>query len=237
MAQSSRYSPRIDADLHKRLSTRHRECLRLYHQRYRLKPMARLLGISENTVGGYLTEAVHLLNAGGRIDAAEMLAQYETTTRNRGVGFRWATISPFPLQSRWCTRGSSDFSQKRPGNLGALSKQPEKSRPGLFHGGQIARLAAADDRQRVSRAAIGFVQLAGLGIAERDPVGDDVSLRQIGAGDRGPPAIGDQRAAGIWGRDDRQRADTARAKQRCAERDRQARSRQRHCGSHCHSPS
>ena len=69
----------MDADLHKRLSTRHRECLRLYNQRYRLKPMARMLGISENTVGGYLTEAVHLLNAAGRIDAAEMLAQYEAT--------------------------------------------------------------------------------------------------------------------------------------------------------------
>jgi len=68
----------MDADLHKRLSTRHRECLRLYHQRYRLKPMARMLGISENTVSGYLTEAVHLLNAAGRVDAAEMLAQYET---------------------------------------------------------------------------------------------------------------------------------------------------------------
>ena len=68
----------MDADLHKRLSTRHRECLRLYHQRYRLKPMARILGISENTVGGYRTEAVHVLNAAGRLAGAEILAQNET---------------------------------------------------------------------------------------------------------------------------------------------------------------
>jgi len=90
----------MEADLLKRLSTRHRECLRLYHQRYRLKPMARMLGISENTVSGYLTEAVHLLNAAGRIDAAEMLAHYEAThPESRGrfsVGDNQSISAPIP---------------------------------------------------------------------------------------------------------------------------------------------
>ena len=61
-----------------RLTRSQRECLRLYHQRYRLKAIAEMMdGISPNTVGSYLTEAVAVLDAPGRPAAATMLAEWE----------------------------------------------------------------------------------------------------------------------------------------------------------------
>jgi len=63
-----------------------------------------MLGISENTVGGYLTEAVHLLNAAGRIDAAEMLAQHEAAhPESRGrfsAGDDHSISAPIPAMHR-----------------------------------------------------------------------------------------------------------------------------------------
>lgn len=59
------------------LTQRQRECLRLYQQRYRVKEIARALGISENTASGYLTEAATLLGVGGRQAAAQALAAFE----------------------------------------------------------------------------------------------------------------------------------------------------------------
>jgi len=62
-----------------RLTKRHRECLRLYHQRYRLKEIGQALGISENTVSTYLTEAAAILDVGGRRSAANFLTTFEAT--------------------------------------------------------------------------------------------------------------------------------------------------------------
>lgn len=59
------------------LTQRQRECLRLYHRRYRIKEIARELSISENTASGYLTEAAALLNVGGRQAASAALASFE----------------------------------------------------------------------------------------------------------------------------------------------------------------
>lgn len=67
----------MDTSRTDRLTRRHRECLRLYHQRYRLKEIGQTLGISENTVGTYLTEAAALLDVGGRRSAAGYLATFE----------------------------------------------------------------------------------------------------------------------------------------------------------------
>ncbi len=60
-----------------KLTTRQRECLRLYHQRLRIKEIAGTLAISENTASGYLTEAAAILNAGGRRAAAAALVAFE----------------------------------------------------------------------------------------------------------------------------------------------------------------
>ncbi len=60
-----------------KLTTRQRESLRLYHQRYRIKSIAEMLAISPNTVGSYLTEATAVLDAGGREAAAAALVAHE----------------------------------------------------------------------------------------------------------------------------------------------------------------
>ena len=63
-----------------RLTRSQREALRLYHERYKLKAIAEMMdGISPNTVGSYLTEAVAVLDAPGRPAAATMLAEWEAT--------------------------------------------------------------------------------------------------------------------------------------------------------------
>lgn len=59
------------------LAERHRRVLRLYAQRYRLKEIARELSLSENSVNTYLTEAVQILQVGGRRAAADTLARQE----------------------------------------------------------------------------------------------------------------------------------------------------------------
>lgn len=69
------------------LTQRQRECLRLYQQRYRVKEIARALGISENTASGYLTEAATLLGVGGRQAAAQALAAFEAAPGSEGPVF------------------------------------------------------------------------------------------------------------------------------------------------------
>ena len=63
-----------------RLSPRQRECLRLVFARKRTKEIADALGLSVGTVSTYCTEAIRILGARDRIDAAEQLVEYETQT-------------------------------------------------------------------------------------------------------------------------------------------------------------
>ena len=68
----------MTADLtFERLSPRHRDCLRLVYRRKRTKEIAALLGLSPGTVSGYCNEAIRILGARDRIDAAERLAAHE----------------------------------------------------------------------------------------------------------------------------------------------------------------
>jgi DNA-binding CsgD family transcriptional regulator len=86
-----------------RLSTRHRECLRLYGRRYKVKEIARELGISDNTVNGYLTEAARLLNVGRTEAAALLLAREAAHPDSRGrfsAGDEPAPIPPIPSPQR-----------------------------------------------------------------------------------------------------------------------------------------
>lgn len=55
-----------------RLSNRHRDCLRLIGELKGSKEIARELNISQNTVNSYVAEAVALLGARDRRDAARM---------------------------------------------------------------------------------------------------------------------------------------------------------------------
>lgn len=80
------------------LTTRQKEVLRLYHQRYRVKEIATHLAISENTASGYLSEAANLLDAGGRGAAARVLAEFEAAhPESRG---RFSADDPTPRPSR-----------------------------------------------------------------------------------------------------------------------------------------
>ena len=60
-----------------RLSRRHRECLRGVRALKGSKEIAEELGIEKSTVDSYLTEAVKLLGARNRRDAALRWAAYE----------------------------------------------------------------------------------------------------------------------------------------------------------------
>lgn len=99
----------MSRDRFEKLTIRQRECLRLYHQRYRVKEIARELGISENTVSGYLTEATALLGVGGRPAAAAALVAHEgqdvanlafssmpSDHRNTGGRFSVGDTTPLP---------------------------------------------------------------------------------------------------------------------------------------------
>ena len=60
-----------------RLSPRMRECLRLVYRRRTTKEIAAALVLSPGTVDGYVAEAVRLLGARNRVDAAERLHAWE----------------------------------------------------------------------------------------------------------------------------------------------------------------
>lgn len=86
----------MSPDRFAKLTTRQRECLRLYHQRYRVKEIARALAISENTASGYLTEATALLGVGGRPAAAAALAAYEAAHPDARGRFSVGDPTPVP---------------------------------------------------------------------------------------------------------------------------------------------
>ncbi len=66
-----------DPDRFDRLSKRHRDCLRGVRELKGSKEIAVELGIEKSTVDGYLTEAVRILGARNRRDAALLWSEYE----------------------------------------------------------------------------------------------------------------------------------------------------------------
>lgn len=72
-----------------RLSKRHRECLRGVRALKGSKEIAASLGVEKSTVDGYLSEAVRILGARNRRDAALMLGDHEAE--------RIAMGDPMPL--------------------------------------------------------------------------------------------------------------------------------------------
>jgi DNA-binding CsgD family transcriptional regulator len=97
-----------------RLSRRHRECLRGVRALKGSKEIAEELGIEKSTVDSYLTEAVKLLGARNRRDAALRWAAYERLFQKRGTPIKSGVIlrgypRSLPIRHcRWCrTRPSS----------------------------------------------------------------------------------------------------------------------------------
>lgn len=91
----------MSTDSFSKLAPRHRDCLRLIFDRKRTKDIANILGISAGTVSSYCAEAIRILGARDRIQAAEMFAEYETAHAPSlsGGGFEWVapTLDPLPI--------------------------------------------------------------------------------------------------------------------------------------------
>lgn len=89
---------------YRRLSPRHKQCLRLAYDRRVTKEIAAELNLGVGTVNTYCTEAIAILGARNRRDAAEMLHAYEAAP---GIAAPAATGSsaapdaadPFKVQS------------------------------------------------------------------------------------------------------------------------------------------
>ena len=84
-----------------RLTRRHRECLRGVRELKGSKEIADDLGIEKSTVDSYLTEAVRILGARNRRDAALLLADHEAETAPDKMGADSARLVPpaLPLPS------------------------------------------------------------------------------------------------------------------------------------------
>ena len=85
--------PRID-----RLSNRHRDVLRGVAALRKTKQIAADLGIAPGTVDGYIAEAVRILGATDRGDAARMLARHESAAPGESGGqSSWVAAPPPPV--------------------------------------------------------------------------------------------------------------------------------------------
>ncbi|WP_209308622.1 helix-turn-helix domain-containing protein [Sphingomonas corticis] len=71
-------------DAFRRLSPRHKQCLRLAYDRRVTKEIAAELNLGVGTVNGYCTEAIAILGARNRRDAAEMLHAHEAAVAGAG---------------------------------------------------------------------------------------------------------------------------------------------------------
>lgn len=76
------------------LTPRQVECLRLTYERKTSKEIAVLLGISGGTVDGYIAEAVRVLRARNRRDAAERLHRHLAETAPQPLGGENLWVSP-----------------------------------------------------------------------------------------------------------------------------------------------
>ncbi|MEG8044115.1 helix-turn-helix transcriptional regulator [Sphingomonas sp. LR59] len=113
--------PRID-----RLSNRHRDVLRGVAALRKTKQIAAELGIAPGTVDGYIADAVRILGATDRGDAARMLARHEridplSDPRAPGPGQSGGNLHGWRLPRHRCHRSLSRLSNRK------LSKMPVRT--------------------------------------------------------------------------------------------------------------
>lgn len=122
-----------------RLTRRHRECLRLVRQLKRSKEIAGILGIEKSTVDGYLAEAVRLLGARDRRDAALLFERYE---QHAAAASRAAPDdTPFPPTPAESGGDSARLSAR--GGAAPRPVPPGEPIAGASGGGQAAPVARA----------------------------------------------------------------------------------------------
>lgn len=153
-----------------RLTKRHRECLRGVRELKGSKEIADGLGIEKSTVDGYLTEAVKVLGARNRRDAAMQLADYEASLADPS---NWNNDISSPDKigghsARLFERPSSLSSPNSPdesivGVVGT-SAEPWRQPPSLRH-----RLPFRREGQRANDLSVGdrliWIQAIALSIA------------------------------------------------------------------------
>ncbi|KQO12206.1 RNA polymerase subunit sigma-70 [Sphingomonas sp. Leaf242] len=89
-----------------KLTTRHRDCLRLVYQHRKSAEIAHTLGISPRYVDNQLIEAKNILGASSRFDAACQLAAYESEVDSSHPVEITSSIEPFwPLPVPLPTKG------------------------------------------------------------------------------------------------------------------------------------
>lgn len=69
-----------------RLTSRHRDCLRLVAANHTTKEIAIQLGLSPNTIDGYISEAREILGAGSRRDAARLFQSFYLESTPQSLG-------------------------------------------------------------------------------------------------------------------------------------------------------
>ncbi|WP_249055048.1 helix-turn-helix domain-containing protein [Sphingomonas insulae] len=157
-----------------RLTRRHRECLRGVRELKGSKEIADALGIEKSTVDKYLTEAVKVLGARNRREAALLLADHDAreqvadaagptekaidaTPDKMGGDFTRLSVSPFPLPS---AASPDEVIVGAPGVSGEAPSRPRS--PGI-------RLPFRREGQRDNDQTVGdrliWIQAITLGIA------------------------------------------------------------------------
>ncbi|UVO50256.1 helix-turn-helix transcriptional regulator [Sphingomonas sp. SUN019] len=79
------------------LSPRHRDCLRLVRARMRTKEIALELSIAPSTIDGYIAEAVRIIGARDRREAAMLLEQHEAKLTPDQSGGQSSRVAPAPV--------------------------------------------------------------------------------------------------------------------------------------------
>jgi len=148
-----------DADAFARLSRRHRECLRGVRALKGSKEIAEELGIEKSTVDSYLTEAVRLLGARNRRDAALRWAAYEDGLT--GLSNDDRTITP-----------EDDAPDKIRGHSARLSPHPADPPPPLVPDATIV-LAADSSGDAPFRRSVSAFRLP---VRRKGQRGNDLSV-------------------------------------------------------------
>lgn len=130
-----------------RLSPRHRECLKGVRDLKGSKEIADALGIEKTTVDGYLTEAVKILGARNRRDAALQWSQHEQEHANLSICSETITLlEPTP------DKMGGDFMRLAP----AAAHLPSVATPDEMIVGAAGRTAATPSRPPPSGIRLPF---------------------------------------------------------------------------------
>jgi DNA-binding CsgD family transcriptional regulator len=122
-----------------RLTTRHRDCLRLVASNHSTKEIAKSLNISPNTVDGYISEAIVILGAATRREAAREFQKFsadpvpDAPPETLGGEISRVAVEAADAQSVGGDLGSLSVIATGPTGVGAAVKTVSSTSEGAFH--------------------------------------------------------------------------------------------------------